>query len=876
MVAGLLVPFLLPSVVLSQDNDSRRALLDLADEIRDARERGRTQLYFDLLNSTEPATRALNEHPDVQLMYVRPDGKPMYYRTANLIAAQTVSTDEVWPGGATGYNLTGAGTTHYQFAVWDGGGVLLTHQEFGGRVIQVDGPIATHYHSTHVAGTMAAAGVNPGAKGMSYQANLNAYDWNSDFIEMASAAAAGLQVSNHSYGYGTGWEYYGDWYWFGDTSVDPTEDYGFGFYDAETAQLDDIAYNAPNYLIVMSAGNDRNDYGPAPGEGHWYWDWGLGQWVWSTVMRDADGGPAGYDCIGWNGNAKNILTVGAVNDIPGGYTGPGDVVQASFSSWGPCDDGRIKPDIVANGIGLLSCHDASNVAYASLNGTSMSSPNAAGSINLLARHFETAKGTTPRSATLKAVVIHSADEAGPNAGPDYMNGWGLLNTAQAADVIAVGNRIIEDELAQGEVDVFYFTTTTTKDVRASLVWTDVPGSPAPVMVDPPNQILVNDLDLRITRLAPSTDYFPWNLDGANPANAATQGDNAVDNLERVDIANAPAGDYMVVVSHKGSITGSVQQYSLVCSEDLGAGDYVTCPDDDVVPAGSTIVPSMVLSGFEIMNASGINRTFSYNLVGSGPCTLVDNGDPASLSGTTPVLLPGESFTPPEAALVFPPIRVGSVQTVTYYVSSSDAPPVSVDCMTTITIHAPVPVVVNAFDAVALPTGVELSWSIAADEAVKGFRVYRSADGDHADVIVNAGGLIPAAATGYTDGSVQNAKTYAYTLAVVLDDGTEEKSQTVTVRTAAGDLTLDQNHPNPFNPSTRISFGLDRDATVSLVIYDVSGRHIRTLVSRSMSAGVYTEVWDGRDAFGQPAAGGIYFYRLSSGTRSLTKKMILLK
>jgi flagellar hook assembly protein FlgD len=85
-----------------------------------------------------------------------------------------------------------------------------------------------------------------------------------------------------------------------------------------------------------------------------------------------------------------------------------------------------------------------------------------------------------------------------------------------------------------------------------------------------------------------------------------------------------------------------------------------------------------------------------------------------------------------------------------------------------------------------------------------------------------------------------------------------------------------NHPNPFNPSTLISFSLDRDENVSLVIYDVSGRHIQTLVSRPMTSGTHSEVWDGRDTFGQPVAGGIYFYRLSAGNRSLTKKMILLK
>jgi hypothetical protein len=79
-----------------------------------------------------------------------------------------------------------------------------------------------------------------------------------------------------------------------------------------------------------------------------------GSWQWTSQARGADGGASGYDCISQQGCAKNILTVGAVNDIVGGYSSPGDVVMSSFSSWGPTDDGRIKPDICANGVGLYS------------------------------------------------------------------------------------------------------------------------------------------------------------------------------------------------------------------------------------------------------------------------------------------------------------------------------------------------------------------------------------------------------------------------------------------------------------------------------------------------------------------------------------------
>ena len=357
-------------------------LQELSRTLAERLESRRPALYYDLLESDQPAQQALNANPDVQLMYIRESGVPVFFITENLNAARTLSTDEVWPGGGGGFSLTGSATTLGELGEWDGGGVRTSHQEFGGRVTQMDSPGGTHYHSTHVAGTLIGEGVVSSAKGMSYQATLAAYDWNSDESEMASAAASGMHVSNHSYGYGTGWYYSsssGDWYWYGDISVSTVEDYGFGFYSSEAETWDEIAYDAPYYTICKSAGNDRNDY-PGAGVGHYYYD---GGWTWSTESRDPDGGFDGYDCISWNGTAKNILSVGAVNDIPGGWTDPSDVVMSSFSGWGPTDDGRIKPDICANGVSLYSTMDGNDTDYYSLSGTSMSSPNLAGSLNSL-------------------------------------------------------------------------------------------------------------------------------------------------------------------------------------------------------------------------------------------------------------------------------------------------------------------------------------------------------------------------------------------------------------------------------------------------------------------------------------------------------------
>ncbi|MEJ2722254.1 MAG: FlgD immunoglobulin-like domain containing protein, partial [bacterium] len=91
-----------------------------------------------------------------------------------------------------------------------------------------------------------------------------------------------------------------------------------------------------------------------------------------------------------------------------------------------------------------------------------------------------------------------------------------------------------------------------------------------------------------------------------------------------------------------------------------------------------------------------------------------------------------------------------------------------------------------------------------------------------------------------------------------------------------ELSLDQNHPNPFNPSTAISFTLPRREKTNLSIYDVEGKLVTTLVDETLDAGLNEVIWYGKDARGNPASAGVYFYRLSAGRRTLTKKMVLLK
>jgi len=88
--------------------------------------------------------------------------------------------------------------------------------------------------------------------------------------------------------------------------------------------------------------------------------------------------------------------------------------------------------------------------------------------------------------------------------------------------------------------------------------------------------------------------------------------------------------------------------------------------------------------------------------------------------------------------------------------------------------------------------------------------------------------------------------------------------------------LAQNSPNPFNPSTRISFTLPQDGPVQLAVYDLSGRLVRTLLSGALPAGDHAAVWDGRDDAGTQAASGVYVYRLQTAEGLLTRKMMLVK
>jgi len=94
--------------------------------------------------------------------------------------------------------------------------------------------------------------------------------------------------------------------------------------------------------------------------------------------------------------------------------------------------------------------------------------------------------------------------------------------------------------------------------------------------------------------------------------------------------------------------------------------------------------------------------------------------------------------------------------------------------------------------------------------------------------------------------------------------------------APAEFALADNYPNPFNPQTTIEYSLEKASQVTVDIYSITGRRVQTLVNAYQTAGTHSVLFNGVDNSGSPLPSGIYFYTLTSGEQSITKKMILAK
>jgi serine protease AprX len=453
---------------------------------------------------------------------VTDDNQPYYKASVNnngpTSSAITARVNHIRTGGDMGLNVNGQGM---ELAIWEIEGILTTHEQFGGRIEVEDGTTSVDDHATHVAGTMIGSGTGIlSARGLAYQAaKLHAYDSDNDTAEASSAANAGMLVSNHSYG----------------LVEDSVPDWWTGAYVQESRDWDNIMYNHEYYQMVLAAGNSR-------------------------VGEEPD------ELLG-NANSKNTLVVAAVNGV--NFTSADPVITMSqFSTYGPTDDGRIKPDIAMKGVEVRSALSSSNSAYGNNSGTSMASPGVAGTVALLQQYYNEKKGAFMRAATLRGLVIHTATEAGTAPGPDYRFGWGVIDAQKAVQVIDADvlndNIIRELTLTQGQTFTFQVDATIDEEhpMRVTICWTDPAGA---VVTSSTTTLksLVNDLDLRVQVpgfLFPST---PWKL----ASQEITRGDNNRDNVEVVDITDTAQGMFTISVGHKGTLQGGSQKYSMIISYD---------------------------------------------------------------------------------------------------------------------------------------------------------------------------------------------------------------------------------------------------------------------------------------------------------------------
>ena len=467
---------------------------------------------------------------------------------------------------AAPYNLDGTGVRAF---VFDGGTVRATHETFntGGpsRVTVIDAQ-ASSDHPTHVAGTVGGDGAPTSAGG---RARGMAPD--------TTIISAGYQQS-------------GGTMLFWDNAGDIQADYAL----ARNTHNADLANNS------IGSNTANNGY-PCSREG----DYGVSSNLLDGIVRGDNAAVNGPMITIWaNGNERsggsprgrcgtNYLTTAppscAKNPIHVGALNSDGSAMTSFSSWGPCDDGRLKPIVSGSGCetgrvtgetAIFSSFNTTNTAYGLFCGTSMSTPATTGVVAMLiedwrARGFGGATAR-PLPALVKSMLIQTARDLGLD-GPDYHVGYGLVDAKALIDLLRAGTGTLgsgttnwgTDSATNGSSDSFSVTVPAgTGELKASLAWDDAAAAAFSAVA------LVNNLDLELVAPDGTTIHRPFVLSAANPHLPATTGVNTVDNQEQVLVSNPAAGTWTIRVNGTSVPTGP-QTYGLSYSIEAATGHTCT-------------------------------------------------------------------------------------------------------------------------------------------------------------------------------------------------------------------------------------------------------------------------------------------------------------
>jgi serine protease AprX len=499
-----------------------------------------------LIAAKDPRLKKDNNGKHIRPNWVSASGKPLYYSTDIRSARKAIKADAVNTGGNLGLNLNGEGI---HLGIWDAGHIFASHDAFTGGAdyfgYQVPIEIADANTANVIGGHPTAVASIVIAKGILENENYEitgvapsldkvySYDWENDITEIFEQLQTDNNpdfiLSNHSYGYPLE-----------DQNGELLPDEFIGDYSEWSSILDNITYAYPYYVHIAAGGNDGNVSYPT-------------QEV------------TGLDQLTGSTTGKNVLTVGSfsMDDNSENFTPTG------FSSAGPTNDFRIKPEITAPGQQLGAAYwDENNPDftdfYVVTSGTSFAAPATAGGIALLQQLYKRIHNTYMRGATVKALLCHTAQDivvwSGQDiTGPDVKTGYGAINIAAAASIIeqdeTATNTLLEFQLLEGETKTLYMTILEAGALKATLSWYD-PHAPK----DAANT-LINDLDLRITQ--EDTTYFPWKLPTDTQQVVAVLGDNAADNIEQIRVSENLGGIYEIAISHKGTLQGGTQQASLV-------------------------------------------------------------------------------------------------------------------------------------------------------------------------------------------------------------------------------------------------------------------------------------------------------------------------